>query len=269
MGEIIAFVSVKGGVGKTTMSLEVAANLVHKFKKKVLLVDANFSAPNVGLYLNVISDYTLHNCLEDVPLTNSVYEAFGIDIVPASMDYERKVDITKLKKILANYKKRYDFIILDSSPSYEELKPVLNAADKVFIVTTPDNVTLRTSLKAATMAKEEKCQVEGIIVNKIRSPRHEYNLEQIEEIAEIPVLAKIKDSKKMVICLNNKKPISVEFPGNCISKEIARFASCLCGESEFPNKLNKKVMSLVAKEKVNRDVYRNKYYESQISTPKA
>lgn len=270
MGEIITFVSMKGGVGKTTLALETAANLVHKFKKKVLLVDGNFSAPNIGLYLNVISDYTLHNCLEDVPLHNSIYESYGIDIVPASFNYERKVDITKLKKILQAYKKRYDFIIVDSSPNIEEMRPAIAASDKVFIVTSPDNVTLKTSLKAIDIAKEERVPAVGIIVNKIRSPKHEYNLAQIENISEIPVLAKIKDSKKIVTSLYDKKPISLEFPNNCISKEICRFASCLCGESEFQNRLNQKLLTLISKEKINRDIYRDKYYESQIkSVPKA
>ncbi len=264
MGEIIAFISIKGGVGKTTLALETAVNLVRKYNKKVLLVDANFSAPNIGLYLNVISDFTLHDCLEDVPLHNSIYEAFGVDIIPASINHERNVDVSKLKKILEKYKNRYDFIILDSSPNQEELKSVIRASDKVFIVTSPDNVTLKTSLKAANMAKEEKTPIEGIIVNKIRSPKHEYNLSEIEDIYEIPVLAKIKDSKKMVVSLHNKTPISVEYPNNCVSKEICRFASCLCGESEFQNKINQKMLTLISKEKINRDVYRNKYYESQI-----
>ncbi len=266
MGEIIAFVSVKGGVGKTTIALETAANLVHKFNKKVLLVDGNFSAPNIGLYLNVISDYTLHNVLDDVPLHNSIYEAFGIDIVPASLHFNKKIDTSKLKKILSNYKKRYDFIILDSSPNYEELKSVISASDKVFIITSPDDVTLRTSLKAVDAAKEERVPIEGIVVNKIRSPKHEYNLSQIEEISEIPVLAKIRDSKKIIESSWDKKPISIEYPNNRISKEISRFASALCGESEFQNKINQRLLTLISKEKVNRDIYRNKYYESQIKS---
>ena len=135
----------------------------------------------------------------------------------------------------------------------------------MFIITSPDDVTLRTSLKAVDAAKEERVPIEGIVVNKIRSPKHEYNLSQIEEISEIPVLAKIRDSKKIIESSWDKKPISIEYPNNRISKEISRFASALCGE-QFQNKINQRLLTLISKEKVNRDIYRNKYYESQIKS---
>ena len=53
--EILAFVSIKGGVGKTTLALETASTLVNQLGKRVLLVDANFSAPNIGLHLGNIN----------------------------------------------------------------------------------------------------------------------------------------------------------------------------------------------------------------------
>ena len=110
-GNILAFVSIKGGVGKTTLALETASSLVNNFGKKVLLVDANFSAPNIGLYLDLTNDTTLHDALNGTLLQNAIYESHGIDIIPASMNYKEKVDPFKLKKLLDKYKSRYDFII--------------------------------------------------------------------------------------------------------------------------------------------------------------
>ncbi len=264
MAEVIAFVSVKGGVGKTTMALETASALANNYKKRVLLIDANFSAPNVGLYFDLTSDFTLHDVLLDTPLHNSIYEVFGIDVVPASMYFHDDVDVFKLKKVLEKFKSRYDFIVIDSSPNYDELKPVVNAADKIFIVTSPDYVTLQTSLKAAVLAKSENTPVEGVIVNKIRSPKHEYNLAAIEKMYEMPVLAKVRDSKKVLVSMHYKKPVGIYAPNGHVAKEINRFASCLCGESEFQNNVAKKLLTTISKEKVNRDIYRQKYYESQI-----
>ncbi len=92
MTNILAFVSIKGGVGKTTLALETASSLVNNFNKKVLLVDANFSAPNIGLYLDLTSDLTLHDALAGTPLHNAIYESHGIDILPASMNYHDEVE---------------------------------------------------------------------------------------------------------------------------------------------------------------------------------
>lgn len=266
MSNILAFVSIKGGVGKTMLALETASSLVNDFGKKVLLVDANFSAPNIGLYLDLTNETTLHDALSGTLLHNAIYESYGVDVVPASMNYRGEVDIFKLKQILRKFKNRYDFIILDSSPNYEELKPVVAAADKIFVVTSPDNVTLTTSLKAARLAKEQDTPIGGIIVNRIRSPKHEYNLNEIETISEIPVMARIRDHKKMAHALSHKIPITILDRENVISKEIKRFSSAICGESEKQNFFQKifPFKDTFRKEKVNREFLRQGFYKSQI-----
>jgi MinD-like ATPase involved in chromosome partitioning or flagellar assembly len=264
MSNVLAFVSIKGGVGKTTLALEAATSLVKNFDKKVLLVDANFSAPNIGLYLDLTNKFNLHDTLDGTPVHNAIYESNGVDIIPASIHYEGDADIFKLKKILNKFKRRYDFIILDSSPNYEELKPVIAAADKIFLVTSPDNVTLTTTLKAAKLAKEQKTPIEGIIVNKIRNPKHEFDLKEIEETSEIPVLAKIRDHKKMAEALNKKTPISILDNKNTVAKEIENFASAICGTPEKRGFLQKILPfnNLLGKEKINRTILREKFYES-------
>jgi MinD-like ATPase involved in chromosome partitioning or flagellar assembly len=266
MSNILAFVSIKGGVGKTTLALETASSLVNNFNKKVLLVDANLSAPNIGLYLDLTKESTLHDALAGTLLHNTIYEAHGIDIIPASMHYHDEVDPFKLKKILNKFKGRYDFIILDSSPNYEELKPVIAAADKIFLVTSPDNVTLITTLKAAKIAEQQNTPIEGIIVNRIRSPKHEYNLKEIEAKSNFPVLAKIKDHKKIAQASNQKIPITILDSTNIISKEIKRFASAICGSPEQSGWFQKffPLKSILQKEKVNREFLRQKFYESSI-----
>jgi len=264
MTNILAFVSIKGGVGKTTLALETASSLANDFGKKVLLVDANLSAPNIGLYLDLTKESTLHHALNGTLLHNTIYEAHGIDVIPGSFNYEDEYDPFKLKKILNKYKSRYDFIILDSSPNYEELKPVIAAADKIFLVTSPDNVTLTTTLKAAKIAKEQNTPIEGIIVNKIRSPKHEYNLNQIETISSLPVLAKIKDHKKMVEATKFKTPITLLDSANTISKEIKKLASSICGSPEKDGWLQKilPLKKIMRKEKINRELLRQQFYIS-------
>jgi len=262
---IIAFVSIKGGVGKTTIALETAASLVNDFGKRVLLVDANFSAPNIGLYLDLTNEKTLHDALSGLKLHNVIYESYGIDVVPASMYYNNPIDIFQLKKTISKFKPRYDFIIIDSSPNYEELKPVIEAADKIFLITSPDNVTLTTTLKAAKIAKEQKTPIEGIIVNRIRSPRHEFNLSEIENLSKIPVIGKIKDHKKMAQALKEKKPITLLDFSNPISKEIRNICSAIGGEQEKENFFTKIIpKNFIKKEKVNREFLRNRFYESQF-----
>jgi len=271
MGEVLAFVSVKGGVGKTTLALETASSLANDFEKKVLLVDANFSAPNLGLYLDLTDEVTLHDALLGVGLHNAIYESHGFDVAPASFDYNHEVDIYRLEKVLFKMRNKYDFIILDSAPNYAELIPVIASADRIFIVTTPDRITLATSMKAAKLAKQKKTPIEGMIINKIRHPDYELELKDIEESSELPVLARIRDNKKIAEAIFHKKPITVYDRNNEISREVRRFSSALCGTPEEPAGFFQRILPFknligkdIGKEKVNRQLLREKFYESQL-----
>ncbi|VVB80457.1 Iron-sulfur cluster carrier protein [uncultured archaeon] len=265
MGVTLSFISLKGGVGKTTIALETASVLANDFGKKVLLVDGNFSAPNIHLYLDLKHDSTLHNALNgDNGLHAAIYEIYGMDVVPASLNFQSTVDPYKLKKILEKHKHRYDFIIIDSSPHHSEMLPAIAAADKIFVVTTPDDVTLNTSMKAASLAKKNNVPIEGVIINKVRHPRYELDLEEIEKSFELPVLARIKDNKKLIESYHQKVPISVYDSMNEISKEIKRFAGSLAGIREQRGFLSKLFGKDFKKESVNRELMRQNFYESQF-----
>ncbi len=262
MGRIIGFVSIKGGVGKTTIALETASALANHFGRKVLVVDANFSAPNVHLYLDMTKpEFTLHDALLGIGLHNAIQEKYGFDFVPASLEYKHDVDVFRLKKVLSKFKNRYDFIILDSSPNYQELIPVITACDSIFVVTTPDDVTLMTSMKAARLARRKNTPIDGVIVNKVRNPRYELRLKEIENISGIPVVAKIKDSKKIGESVFFKIPIGLHSHGNSVSKEIRKFASSLCGLPEESGFFQRLIG--MGKEKVNREIMRQ-YYECAL-----
>jgi len=264
---VISFVSLKGGVGKTTLALETASSLANDFDKRVLLVDANFSAPNIGLYLDMTHETSLHDALLGVGLHNAIYEAHGFDVVPAAMNYKEDIDALKLKSVLSKVRNRYDYIIIDSSPHYSEMLPVIAASDKIFVVTSPDNVNLMTSLKAAVMARQRNTPVEGVIVNRIRDPKHEMDLEHVEKVMKMPVVAKIHDHKGILGAMFNKTPLNVYDSENIISKEIRKFASALVGSPEEPVGFFQRLLpfrNLFHKEVVNRELLRKRFYDEQL-----
>jgi MinD-like ATPase involved in chromosome partitioning or flagellar assembly len=264
MGKIISFVSVKGGVGKTTISLEIAVCLANEFNKRVLLIDGNISAPNIGLYLDLTHKTSLQDMLNGTSFQNSVYETYGVDVIPAALNHYDKTDIFRLKKIIEKIKNRYDFIILDSSPHYSEMVPIVAASDMIFVVTTPDSVTLNTSLKAAKIARQNGTPIEGIIVNRIRDPLYEMNCEEIEWTSGLPVIGRIKEEKTMVQCVFYKKPLLVKNPKSKSAEEIRNICKAFTGEVEqknwFVTKFLKNYDKLMKKEQVNRELLRKRIY---------
>ena len=146
MGKIIAIANQKGGVGKTTTSINLAASLAH-FGKKVLLVDADQQAnASSGLGIDVKNmSKTIYECLidnvaaKDAILETSIKNLYvmpsHIDLVGAEIEMLNLENREKvMSNLLAPMKEHYDFILIDCSPSLGLITVnALTAADSVII----------------------------------------------------------------------------------------------------------------------------------------
>jgi septum site-determining protein MinD len=266
MGRTLGIIAVKGGVGKTTISSSLAADLVNHRAKKVLLVDANYNAPNLGLHMDIVEpDKTIHDVLSGrVNMNRAIHNSFGVDVVPGSYVYNHKLNYLKLKDKLKSIKKNYDFVIIDSSPSLnDEILSSMLASDDLFVVTTPDYPTLSCSFSAALLAKQRGKPIMGMILNKLRNPRYELSAKEIEESSGIPVVAKIPDDKKNVKALFTRIPTSVYNRRGKFAKEIGKLSSALVGEEERKglNLLKPRKFRL---EEVNRQLLKENYYSRRF-----
>lgn len=264
----IGVISIKGGVGKTTISASLAADLVNHYGKKVLLVDANYGAPNLGLHMDIVSPVkTIHEVLDGKARTfSAIHSRYGVDVIPGSYVYDKKLNYLKLKDRLKSVSEGYDFIIIDSSPSMnEEVLSTILSSDSLLVVTTPDYPTLSCSLRAAKLAKQRGKPISGMVINKIRDPKHELNLKEIEESTGIPVVARIRDDKNNVGALFTRIPTSIYNRRTRFSKEISRLSAALVGANEKRAFFGKVFGRGFRKEQVNRQVLKQDFYRGVFS----
>lgn len=235
MPKKIALMSVKGGVGKTTTSLNLSSALAY-FNYNVTIVDANFSNPDIGLHLGLpLRDKTLHSALKE---EHHIHDAIrthhlNLDVVPGDLSYKESLFPKKenLTKILQDLKPESDYIIVDTTPGVNEnAKSVLRAVDSVIIVTTADIFSVSSSLKIIKLAKAFNKNVEGIIVNKVRGESSEITLENIEHMLEVPVIGVVIHDDEIRRSHKHKKPYVQMAPTANASVAFKKAAAKILGK---------------------------------------
>lgn len=261
MGKTIGVISLKGGVGKTFTVVSLGAALAG-FGKKVLLVDGNFSAPNLGLHLNILNpEKTVHHVLErSANPSEAVYEMDNFDVLPASVFGNFKISPLKLKDRLGYLKKKYDVIVVDSSPSLnDETLGVMLASDQIIVVTTPDVPTLSNTIKAVKFARQRGTPIVGLVLNKVYNKNFEIPLADVEDVSEVPVMAVIPHDVNVLKSLSEFVPYTFHKPDSEGSEEYKRLAASLIGEKYKPLKLRRFFRRINPKKQ---DVNRLVFYES-------
>ncbi len=263
MVKTLGFISLKGGVGKTTMSAAVATNLANKYHKKILLVDANFSAPNLGLHMNIVSPQkTVHDVLNGDPISSAIHTQHGVDVIPGNFLNNKELNFMLLKDRIGHIKKEYDFVILDSSPSLnDEMLATIIASDHLFAVSTPDYPTLSCTIRAAQLAKQRHRPIAGIIVNQSKG-HYDVDLDEIQESTGIPVVAKVKYDDIQHMALAEMTPAPVFAGRTSFTNEIDRFCRAILGLPEKTNWFSSLFNKDAKLEKVNRALMSKEFYKS-------
>ncbi len=200
MGKIIAIANQKGGVGKTTTSVNLAASL-GVLEKKVLLIDADPQAnATSGLGIDVesveLGTYQLleHSIKAEEAIIGT--DSPNLDIIPSHIDLVAiEIELVDqdqreymLKKAIGHLREKYDYVIIDCAPSLGLLTlNALTAADSVIIPIQCEYFALEglgkllNTIKSVQKIHNDKLDIEGLLLTMYDS-RLRLSNQVVEEV---------------------------------------------------------------------------------------
>ncbi len=181
-GWVIAVFSPKGGVGRTTLACNLAIALKLEQDQTVALVDCSLPFGDVGVVLNLQPTKTVVDLLPHVASLDGdllhdllLRHASGVDVLlaPTRPEMAELVTADSLKAILAKLRESYDYVVVDTAPTFQDTSlAVLDLADRIVVpltleLTAIKNVRLFLEVAQALGYPSDKVQV---VLNKADSP---------------------------------------------------------------------------------------------------
>ncbi|WP_330630541.1 nucleotide-binding protein [Halocatena halophila] len=222
MVEAFAVASGKGGVGKTTSTLALGMALSDRYD--VTVVDADTGMANLLFHTGLDGvETTLHDVLgSDVPVSDAVYERFGMRVVPCgtSLSGFRRADPDRLRGVVATLARDTDVLLLDSAPALGAKSAVLPVvlADRVVVVVQPTIPSLSDALKVQEYATAYGTSIAGVLFNRVQPTDP---IERISEAAsryfDGPIIGRIPERPSPQAARRAGKPVLAHAPESSVA----------------------------------------------------
>lgn len=193
-GKIIGVTSMKGGVGKTILTLQLA-QVYAKMDKKVLIIDMDLYGGAVALNLNLKPEKTIYHYVDDI--SNNRYHDFydyvtsyneKIDTISCPKDPRQanKIDPKYVEMLLDNTQYRYDVILLDMTHMLSNINiMILDSASQIVYVMTNDPMDLKNTKSLMTILDDiEKDNITVVLNNSVNPSLNYFSTFDIRNITK-------------------------------------------------------------------------------------
>ncbi|MBL7160050.1 MAG: cell division ATPase MinD [Candidatus Aenigmarchaeota archaeon] len=237
MTAILSILSAKGGVGKTTTTVNLAAALAQR-GLRIIAVDGNITTPNLGMHLGIpLYPKTLHDVFAGkARMTEAMYiHPSGIRVVPASLSAARLKSMTtaNFQKSLLQLVDKSGIILVDGAAGLgSEARAAMHVSDSIIIVTNPELPAVTDALKAIKIANKKKTSVMGIVVNRVSKRRHELSIDEIRLLTERPIIGIIPEDPEVPRSIAVRLPVVHYKPRSPSAVAYKNLASNLLGEPQ-------------------------------------
>jgi pilus assembly protein CpaE len=234
-----AVFSPRGGVGCSTVAMNMAIELRAESGESVLLVDGKLFFGHLDVMLNIrarntIADLVPHANLLDPGLIGDVVvgHASGIDVLlsPTDVQVAQGMRPEDTFNIMKGIKKAYGYVVIDAGSALtENTVTMMDAADRILLVTTPDLVALHDASRFIQIGRTLSYPPDKtlIVLNRANlnggvKPRDIETALRHEVFAQIP-----DDGANVIRSLNRGIPLVMQYPRSSATQAIQKLASVI------------------------------------------
>ncbi len=246
LGKVVTVFSPKGGVGKTTMAVNLALALGDRGARKVVLVDLDLAFGDVSITMQLFPTHSLEHAIgsEDT-LDRQLLEglltrhenSLMVLAAPSHPDVRDRITPTLVARVLRTLREDFDYVVVDTAPAFDEQTlTALDETDECVIIATLDVPTLK-NVKVALETME--------MLNIARGHRHlllnraddavGISADKVEAILGMKVATQVATSIDIAASTNAGSPIVLAAPDHPSSVAIRALATRLAGEPAAPS----------------------------------
>lgn len=257
-GRLISVFSPKGGVGRTTIAANLAIAIRSLTEKKVALVDCSLLFGDIGIMLNLPATKTISDLIANVNALDQdllegvlVSHSSGVKVLLAPTRPELAELITgeHVRKILTILKTLYDYVIVDTRPSFDDaILSALDVSDRILVVTSLEmsaikNIKLFLEVAEALHYSHDKL---WLTLNRTDSTSG-IGVADIEESIRFTISADIVGaSQLMTAAANQGVPVVVSHRDSPVAKSIFDLATKVLTEADAAGARERASASAVA-----------------------
>jgi pilus assembly protein CpaE len=242
-GQIIALFSPKGGVGRTTVAVNLAVAVATELGKSVVLMDGSFQFGDVGVLLNLnpknksIADLVPEleaGELESID-TFVINHSAGIRVLlaPPSPEMAELITPSGVKRVLDALRRNHDFVIVDCTSWFNETTlAILDSADTVLTMLSLEITSIknmRLFLEVAEQLGYEPNKIK-LVLNRADSSLGIRVADVESSIGRKVDHTIVSDGRSVVYALNRGVPFFLSNREAQVSQDILRLAQAVAGE---------------------------------------
>jgi len=234
-GQIVTVFAAKGGVGKTTISTNLAVVLARGTGKRVCVVDLDLEFGDVAISVQLDPARTIVDALPmaghlDTTGAASLLTRYrpGLEMLlaPVTPGDAEKVPPALVAELLGVLRGMFDYVVVDTPAQFSEhVLTAMDASAHHVLLTTPDVPALknlRITLDMLDLLSYPR-EIRSVVLNR-SDAKVGLTSDDVERVVRCPISGHVPSSRAVPISINKGTPITLDTPGHAVSQAIARFA---------------------------------------------